>query len=71
MKSCRMRICLLFAHRDGDDVCGRARIPERFSHGTLVALESRVRIGEKVILQNPENWDEIDGDLRFKAPQGS
>jgi hypothetical protein len=31
------------------------------AHGVLVALAASVKIGQRLILQNPENWAERDG----------
>src|SRR5437879_6274411 len=35
------------------------------AHGVLVALAASVKIGQRLILQNPENWAERDGRVTY------
>lgn len=35
------------------------------AHGALVMLESKVAVGQKVVLMNPKNWDEREGKVAF------
>jgi hypothetical protein len=35
------------------------------AHGALVVLEKKVRLGQKVVLMNPKNWDEREGTITF------
>jgi hypothetical protein len=38
------------------------------AHGALVVLERKVRLGQKVLLMNPKNWDEREGTITFLGP---
>jgi hypothetical protein len=38
------------------------------AHGALVMLEQRVTLGEKVVLMNPQNWDECEGTVAYVGP---
>ncbi len=38
------------------------------AHGGLVVLESRVALGQKVVLMNPKTWDEREGTVAFLGP---
>jgi hypothetical protein len=38
------------------------------AHGGLVVLESRVALGQKIVLMNPKTWDEREATIAFLGP---
>jgi hypothetical protein len=38
------------------------------AHGALLMLETKVAIGQKVVLMNQKNWDECEGRVTFIGP---
>ncbi|MGA2508998.1 MAG: PilZ domain-containing protein [Candidatus Acidiferrales bacterium] len=35
------------------------------AHGALVMLATKVALGQKLVLMNPQNWDERDGRVAY------
>ena len=35
------------------------------AHGALVMLETKVALGQKVVLMNPKSWDEREGTVAY------
>lgn len=45
--------------------------PSINSHGALLALSANVALGQKVLLMNPQTWNEIEARVsRLAAPHG-
>ena len=38
------------------------------AHGALLMLETKVAVGQKVVLMNQKNWDECQGRVTFIGP---
>ena len=38
------------------------------AHGALLMLETKVALGEKLLLMNPKNWHECEGKVAFVGP---
>jgi hypothetical protein len=38
------------------------------AHGALVMLATKVALGQKLIIMNPQNWDEREGRVSYLGP---
>jgi hypothetical protein len=38
------------------------------AHGALLMLATQVRLGQKLLLLNPANWDEREGRVAYRGP---
>lgn len=38
------------------------------AHGALVMLAAKVALGQKVVVMNPQNWDEREGRVSYLGP---
>jgi hypothetical protein len=38
------------------------------AHGAQLMLETKVALGQKLVVINPENWDECEGKVAYVGP---
>jgi PilZ domain len=38
------------------------------AHGALLMLEADVSLGQKLVVMNPKNWDELEARVAYKGP---
>jgi hypothetical protein len=38
------------------------------AHGALVMQETKVALGQRLVVMNPKNWDECEGKVAFVGP---
>jgi hypothetical protein len=38
------------------------------AHGALVMLAAQVTLGQRLLLLNPQNWDEREGRVAYRSP---
>lgn len=38
------------------------------AHGALLMLETKVALGQSIVIMNPQNWDEREGKVAYIGP---